>query len=206
MASRLIPEIETERLLLRGPLPGDVDAWAAIISDPDVQQYLPQFRSPPPIHERAERGLNAIRTGWEQTPLTGISWLVALKDGGRLIGRLSAAPNSAGKMERSADPEFAYIYGQAYWGRGYATEAARAAIRYSFDHFNWPRVVAATLPGNAASQRVLGRLGFIAEGDVDYYELSGAEETIMMVDPIVSFFSLARERFDLGDAVYRVRG
>jgi RimJ/RimL family protein N-acetyltransferase len=206
MAPTIIPEIETERLLLREPRQGDVDAYAALIAEPDVLRFLPRLRAARTIQERAERTVSLIGAMWETTPPTSIGWFVTLKDGSQLIGRLSAGPNTNGKTERSAAPEVAYVFGKPYWGKGYATEAVRALIRYGFEHTTWPEVVAAIVPGNVASRRVLEHLGFDSEGDVDYYELTGAAATLEMDDPVVPFFSLPCERFDPGDAFYLVRG
>ncbi len=197
METLTIPEIETERLNLRGPTPADVDTWAALLAEPDVLRYLPRRAITP--HERAERSLNALAEGWRQDSPADIGWVITLKDDGRLIGWLGA-----GTSEGSNEAEIVYSLGKPYWGRGYATEAARALVRYAFAHTTWERVVAAIIPGNLASRRVLEHLGFIYECDVNYYEMSG-DTTIEMDSPIVPFFALPRERFTPGDAFYRVR-
>ena len=75
-------------------------------------------------------------------------------------------------------------------------------VRYGFENQAWARVVAAIIPGNIASRRVLEHLGFVYEKDVNYYEMSG-DTTIEMDSPIVPYFAL--ERFAPGDAFYRVR-
>lgn len=196
MAQMTVPEIETGRLLLRGPTDADVEAWAAFLADPDVLQYLP--RRAITSRERAERSFNAINQGWRQQPVSDIGWVITLKSAGQLIGWCGA-----GTVEGSNEAELVYSLGKPYWGQGFATEAARALVRFAFERTGWDRIVAAILPGNIASRRVLEHLGFIYEKDVNYFEMTG--DTMMELDsPIVPYFALPRERFTPGDAFYRV--
>ncbi len=197
MAPASIPEIETERLLLRGPRTGDVEVWASYIGDPDYQRYLPK-RNMTDL-ARAERSLNIIAQAWEQHPQSDVAWLITEKATGRLMGWSAAGPS-----KENGDPELAYVLGKPYWGQGFATEAARAVVRYGFAHLGWNRIVAAIIPGNVASRRVLEHLGFIYEKDVNYYEMSG-DTTFLMDSPIVPYFVLQRDQFAPGDAFYRVR-
>jgi len=80
-----------------------------------------------------------------------------------VIDRVShEAIGFCGFMRRDEDPEPELMYGFAprAWGRGLATEAARAAMQYVFDAFGCERMTAATDVPNTASVRVLERLGF----------------------------------------------
>ena len=63
----------------------------------------------------------------------------------------------------TSEGELSYLLDQPYWRQGVATEAACAVVHYGFEHSAWDRVVAATLPQNVASQRVLAHLGFLYE-------------------------------------------
>lgn len=196
MATVSIPEIETERLLLRGPRPGDVEAWSAYIGDPDYLRYLPR-RNLTPL-ARAEQTINSITQTWEQQPPSDIAWVITLKATGQLIGWSGAGP-----AEENGDAELVYMLGKPYWGQGFATEAARAVMRYGFENRIWNRIVAAIIPGNIASRRVLEHVGFAYEKDVNYYEMSG-DTTIEMDSPIVPYFVLQRAQFVPGNALYRV--
>ncbi len=60
--------------------------------------------------------------------------------------------------------ETGYWVGEAYWGRGLATEALRLATAYAFDRFDFERVQACVLEGNPASRRVVEKAGFALEG------------------------------------------
>lgn len=196
MAHAAVPEIETERLLLRGPTFADIDTWAAFLADPDVLRYLPKRAITP--HERAQSTLNAINLGWQQQPVNDIGWIITLKSDGQLIGWCGA-----GTAEGSNEAELVYSLGKPYWGQGFATEAARALVRFAFERTGWDRIVAAILPENVASRRVLEHLGFVYEKDVNYYEMSG-DTTMELDSPIVPYFVLAREQYTSGDAFYRV--
>jgi RimJ/RimL family protein N-acetyltransferase len=116
-----------------------------------------------------------------------------------LIGWSGAGPSAA-----TGEVELVYSLGKPYWGQGFATEAARAVARYSFENRAWDPIVAAIIPGNSASQRVLEHLGFVYEKDVNYDEMTG-DTTMEMDSPIVPYFVLWRERFAPGDAFYRVK-
>jgi [ribosomal protein S5]-alanine N-acetyltransferase len=69
---------------------------------------------------------------------------------------------------RGPEIELAYRLAKPYWGKGYATEAARAWVRHGFDELGLDRIVAVTHPENAASQRVLEKVGMRYERMTDY--------------------------------------
>ena len=195
MPDTQIPTIETERLLLRGSTPDDVDAWAALYEDADVRRYLPTF--PQSIRERAALHIEWCNAAWEEEPQTGVTWMIALKQTGELIGRCGC-----GTREGSNEAEVIYTLGKPYWGRGYATEATRAVIRYSLEHFPWDPITACIYPANIASRRVLEHLGFVYARDVDYLELTG-DPSKGMESPIVPLYTLPRDKFAPGNAAYR---
>jgi ribosomal-protein-alanine N-acetyltransferase len=192
-----VPEIETERLVLRGPSPDDLDAWAACYANAEVVRYLPKRDLAP--RARAQRVSSFVSSLWTQGAAGGFGWVIARKAGGQFIG-LCQLEQIAGANEA----ELSYLFDQPYWGQGFATEAARAAVRYGFEHSAWDRIVAATLPQNVASRRVLAHLGFVYEKDVNYYEFTG-DDTMRLDSPMVPYFALARERFAPGDAFYRLK-
>jgi RimJ/RimL family protein N-acetyltransferase len=189
-----IPQIETERLLLRGSIPGDIDAWAALFEDADVRRYLPKF--PQSIRERAALHIESCDAAWEQQPQTDVCWMITLKQTGELIGRCGC-----GTLEGSNEAEVVYSLGKPYWGRGYATEATRAVICYSLDHFPWEPITACIFPANIASRRVLEHLGFVYERDVDYLERTGGA-SLAMESSIVPLYALPRDKFAPGDSFY----
>jgi ribosomal-protein-alanine N-acetyltransferase len=197
MGSLTIPVVETDRLILRGPVPADIDTWAACIADPDVTRYTPKGQGT--FHERATRTLNVYQQRWELQPLRAVGWVITRKADGQLVGLCGADATP-----QPDEGELDYYLCKAFWGQGLATEAARAVVRYGFGNTTWNRVVAAIVPANIASGRVLEHLGFVYEKFVDYREMTGID-SIALDDPIVSCYSLRRERFQPGDASYHVR-
>lgn len=198
MAPVVIPEIETERLLLRGPIPADIDIWADCLADPEVTRFVPKGAGT--FRERAERKLNSFQHGWEQHPPDLMGWVVAGKTDGRLIGLCWIET-----LEQTGDGELGYLLCRAAWGQGFMTEAAHAMVHYGFEHGKWDRMVAYTVPANVASNRVLEHIGFVYEKNVDYREVVGMPDmSAEFAD--VRYYWLPRERFAPGAALYRVTG
>ncbi len=199
MPAPTIPTIETERLILRGPVPADADVWVTFISEPDFGRYVPRSKVTRTPQERAERTISNYQQRWESQPLSAVGWAVTRKKDGQFIGLCGAEA-----LEGTNDGELDYYCGKPYWGQGFATEAARAVVRFCFEHTSWDRIVAAIVPANIASNRVLDHLGFVYEKHVNYYELTGAD-SIILDDPIVALYALRRDQFVPGDAFYSSR-
>ena len=192
-----IPTIETERLILRGPVPTDADVWVTFIADPDFGRYVPRSKVTRPPRERAERMMSIYQQRWESQPLSAVGWAVTRKEDGQFIGLCGIEA-----LEGTNDGELDYYYGKPYWSQGFATEAARAVVCFGFEHTSWDRIVAAIVPANIASGRVLEHLGLVYQKHVNYYELTGAD-SIILDDPIVALYALDRERYAPGDACHR---
>ena len=77
-------------------------------------------------------------------------------------------------------------------------------VRFAFENTTWDRIVAAIVPANIASGRVLDHLGFVYEKHMDYCEMTGVD-SIALDDPIVALYALRREQIQPGDAFYHVR-
>jgi RimJ/RimL family protein N-acetyltransferase len=91
-------------------------------------------------------------------PETGTTFAVELRDSGELVGHVNVmvdAPNRQG--------EIGFIFDPAHQGNGYATEAARALLGHAFEHYGLHRVHGRLEPRNAASARVLEKLGMRRE-------------------------------------------
>ena len=150
------PTLNTARLLLRPVDDRDADALFALHSDAHVLRYWDS----PPWRERAraERFIAASRQMAEAG--TGARLAVDRAYDGVFIGWCTLARWNPD--HRSAS--MGYCFGRAAWGHGYATEAARAVLRWAFDTLDLNRVQAETDTRNAASARVLEKLGFVREG------------------------------------------
>lgn len=156
-----VPVIETERLRLRGFTVEDKPAYAAMRADPDVVRYLVGGEALIPFAEEiADSRIAAFRKAWSAG--FGV-WAVEDKETGRFLGQAGLA-----RLERSSDVEVLYALTRAAWGKGYAREAARAALAYAFGAVELRRVVAFVVPQNIASSRVLEAVGLTALGETRY--------------------------------------
>jgi RimJ/RimL family protein N-acetyltransferase len=144
----MIPRLETDRLILRGMHTGDFEIWAGFMADPEVMRYL----SGPMTRTDAWRTIAMTLGHWE---LRGYGmWAVERKADGALIGRVGML-----NPEGWTGLEVGWTLGRPYWGQGYATEAAAAAMRYAFLTQPVDRVVSNIDPEHLASQAVALRLG-----------------------------------------------
>jgi RimJ/RimL family protein N-acetyltransferase len=144
----MIPRLQTDRLVLRAFCEADLDAFAAIMADPDVMTYL----GGPMIRANAWRAMATTLGHWA---LKGYGmWAVERKDDGALIGRVGML-----QPEGWTGLEIGWTLGRPYWGKGYATEAAACAMAYAFLTQPDERIVSNIDPGNAASEAVARRLG-----------------------------------------------
>lgn len=200
MASVVIPEIETARLLLRGATSADVEPLAAFIADHAFTRYIPKTTAVRTPRERAERLISLYQARWEGQPYSSVGWAVARKADGQFIGLVG--------IENDPDIEGAeidYRIGPPYFGQGYATEAARAALRYVIENTDWDPVVAYVVRENAASVRVVERLGFAYTRDVNYLEMAGNPLNLIFDYTMVAGYALPRARYAPDDAPYHVK-
>lgn len=155
------PVIETDRLRLRGFTLDDRPAYAAMRADPDVVRFLIGGEALIPFAEEiAESRIRAFREAWSAD--FGV-WAVEDKATGRFLGQAGLA-----RLERSSDVEVLYAFVRDAWGKGYAREAARAALGFGFETVGLPRIVAFVVPENTASARVLEAVGLSALGETVY--------------------------------------
>jgi RimJ/RimL family protein N-acetyltransferase len=150
------PTLHTTRLRLRPFEEEDADDLFALNSNAFVLRY---WDSPPWTEPaRAQRFIPSCREMAEEG--TGARLAVDRISDGAFIGWCTF--NSWNPDFRSAS--VGYCYGEAAWGQGYATEAARALLQWAFDTLDLNRVQAETDTRNIGSARVLEKLGFLREG------------------------------------------
>jgi ribosomal-protein-alanine N-acetyltransferase len=156
------PEIVTARLRLRMFIPADAYSYhEAIHVDPEVMRYLPGGLPRP--KERSEALIAMVINGWSEHRF-GL-WAVEHLADGRLLGHcgLMLEPTSGAV-------EVGYAIARPYWGQGLATEGARASLSYGFERVGLDRIIALAAPENAASRRVMEKVGMRFEGlSTDYY-------------------------------------
>jgi ribosomal-protein-alanine N-acetyltransferase len=151
-----IPDLATERLRLRAPLPRDAAALLALIGDPQVTKYI----NVATISTLAEAHAVLERLDQRYAARDMIRWAIELVEHDEMIGTVGLLRFDF--EHRHA--ELGYDIARRWWGRGLTPEAAGAVIRYGFSVLGLHRIEAGVLPENAASVRVLQKLGFVEEG------------------------------------------
>lgn len=157
-----IPILLTERLRLRPFRSIDFDDYAALYSDPRVVRHLAAKKAETWDRGRSWRHLAFVVGHWQ---LKGFgTWAVELKDTGAFVG-------AVGFSEPEGWPgfELAWALAPRWWGQGYATEAARAALDHAFAVWKKDRVVSLINPENRPSIRVAERLGERLQGSTDIF-------------------------------------
>jgi ribosomal-protein-alanine N-acetyltransferase len=145
------PVIETARLLLRRPDAGDVGSIMAIVGDWEVVRRL--ARVPHPYRETdAHFFLNTV------VPNEWV-WAITLRESRELVGMAGLTP------EANPDTaELGYYLARDHWGSGIATEAAGSVVHYGIQSLGLRRIRSGHFVDNAASGRVLSKLGFVEIG------------------------------------------
>lgn len=155
------PELVTARLVLRAWKTGDEAAFAELNADAVVTQYL----LGPFTLERSNAQVESFR---EHFAKHGFGrWAVELPGEASFIGTegLSVVPYAS---HFTPSVEVAWRLARPYWGRGFASEAARAALSFGFEHARLQEIVALTVPANARSRAVMERLGMTRKPEDDF--------------------------------------
>lgn len=144
---RPIPALETARLVLRAPRLEDAETIAALVNDRRIAENTARIPHPYGLAD-AQAFLTAANTDDGE-----IVFLISAPGGG-IIGCCGIA-----KLDGET-PEIGYWLGVQFWGKGYATEAARAVIDHAFGELGYDTLLAGARVSNPASRRVLEKCGF----------------------------------------------
>ena len=150
-----IPSIETDRLTLRAFVPEDIDRLAALLGDPAVMRYMPARK--PLTRRQSEASLHRINMLWYAHRCG--RWAVVCNADSCVIGWCGLE-----YLIEADETEVLYLLDPAYWGRGFATEAAHATLRWGFDELQLDHIIGVVFPENAASRRVLEKNGLAYVG------------------------------------------
>ena len=156
-----IPRLVTDRLVLRGFEDRDRAAHAAMNADPEVMRHFPA-----PLDAAASDAVfERIGAHWVEHGF-GL-WAVERRDDGAFLGFTGLTRPS---FEASFTPavEVGWRLARAAWGHGYATEAARAALRFGFEAIGLEEIVSFTVPANERSRRVMERIGMTRDPGDDF--------------------------------------
>lgn len=156
-------ELHTRRCVLRQWQDSDLEPWAEMNADPEVRRYFPSVLDAEQAGTEAGRCRDAIaQRGWGM-------WALEIPGAFRFAGFVGLnAPHYDAPFIPAV--EIGWRLTRAAWGQGFATEAAQAALEFAFDRLALREVIAIAVPANAASLRVMERLGMThdAAGDFDH--------------------------------------
>lgn len=153
--------LRTERLILRPWRDEDLPAFAALNADPAVMEHLLK-----PLTRDESDALAAHVVAHFDRHGFG-RWAVEAPGDAPFVGFVGlAVPTYEAHFTPAV--EIAWRLARAFWGRGYAIEAARAAAAFAFDQAGLDEIVALTVPANARSQAVMRRLGMTRDPADDF--------------------------------------
>jgi RimJ/RimL family protein N-acetyltransferase len=167
----VIPTIETERLRLRGHSEGDYDACAAMWAEPEVVRYISGVPS-----TRAQTWMRLLTYPGLWGILGFGYWAVEERATGAYVGDVGFADfHREIEPSISGIPELGWVLAPRAHGKGYATEAVRAAAAWADRNIDVPRTVCIVDPRNLASIRVAEKGGFVEIARTTYKD----EPTVM---------------------------
>ncbi len=157
-----IPIIETPHLILRAWRLEEAAALFEIFQEEDILQYFPNPK-PPPLN-KVEDYIAHQLAHWE---LYGYGhWAIVEREAGQVAGWVGLE-----YLLELGETEVGYLLSRRVWGRGYATEAARAAVGYGFETASLPGIIGLVHPENASSIRVLEKCGMAFAGRLTLWGL-----------------------------------
>jgi RimJ/RimL family protein N-acetyltransferase len=163
MAMAFPHELRTDRLLLRRWRLEDRDAFAAMNADARVMEHFPGLMS----REQSDASAERIETNFENRGY-GL-WAVEIEGVAPFAGFVGL---NIPQYETSFTPcvEIGWRLATEFWGHGYATEGARAALDFGFRELQLDEIVSYTVPANVRSRRVMEKIGMRHDvrGDFDH--------------------------------------
>ncbi|WP_039356972.1 GNAT family N-acetyltransferase [Candidatus Protochlamydia amoebophila] len=160
------PVIKTERLVLRQWCEDDLEPFAKLNADPRVMEWFPSTLSRLESDDLAKRISPKLQEqGW------GL-WAVSIPDISSFIGFIGlAVPTFNAHFTPAVEVGWRLAY--EYWGKGYATEGALAALKYGYEALNLKEIVSFTTVANQRSRHVMEKIGMHHDpkGDFDHPKL-----------------------------------
>ncbi len=153
--------IKTDHLILRTWTENDIDAMAAIDQDPKVCEFLPGIGN----REATAAGVRKIMQHYEKHGFC--LYAVELKSTHEMIGWTGLSIPSFHAHFTPA-VEIGWRLASNHWGRGYATEGAKAVINYGFNQLGLIEIVSFTVPKNSRSIRVMEKIGMQRDLNGDF--------------------------------------
>lgn len=152
--------LETDRLIMRHLQMTDLEDLFALYRDPDIRRYFPEGTL---TLEETRDELEWFLNGHPEHPQLGL-WATIDKQADQFIGRCGLLPWT---IEDHSEVEVAYLLSKPFWGKGLATEAARAIASYGFEQLGLTRLICLIDPDNRASINVAEKTGMAFEKRID---------------------------------------
>ncbi len=149
--------VRTDRLVLRELEEADWGAVHSYASDSEVVRYMDWG---PNTEDDTKKFIQRAIEGQREQPRKNYELAIVLKEDGRLIGGCGIHVSDPNNREGM----IGYCLSRHFWRKGYATETAKALLRFGFDHLNAHRIFALCDPENVASAHVLEKAGMQQEG------------------------------------------
>lgn len=155
-----LPTLHTPRLVLRPWRDADDDAFAAMFADPRVMEFLPAASRADidAFIQRIKAHFAEHGFGWWAVEVPGVAPFIGYV--GLTVPRFEAPFMPA--------IEIGWRLASAHWGKGYATEGAKAALEFGFSQLGFDEIVSFTVPANTRSRRVMERLGMTHDPAEDF--------------------------------------
>jgi ribosomal-protein-alanine N-acetyltransferase len=150
--------LETERLVLRQMSFNDIGNLLQIFSDPEAMRYYPGTKSREETEEWIDWNIRSYRENG-----FGL-WAATLKVSGEFAGQCGLV---AQEVEGRREVEIGYLFVRRLWGRGLATEAARASRDYGINRLGYGRLISLIDPENMGSRRVAEKVGMELEKEIE---------------------------------------
>lgn len=158
--------IETERLVLRPWRESDLEPFARLNADPRVMEYFPSILSRKESDDLASRISSKLKEqGW------GL-WAVSILDVANFVGFIGLAePSFHAHFTPAVEVGWRLCFD--HWGKGYATEGAKAVLKHGFETLNFNEIVSFTTVQNMRSRRIMEKIGMHHDpkDDFDYPKL-----------------------------------
>lgn len=176
-----MPQIETERLLLRMVAPEDAGGFLRLLSDEEFRRYLPMQQQP--TMEKVAAGIGRMLAHWEERGYG--QWILSPKTRREMLGYCGLR-----LLADTAEVEILYGIDKPCWNRGLVTEAAKATLRFGFEEAKLERIIALADPANVGTQRVMQKAGLRYEKQAVYFDMECA------------YYALDREDYKADGSLY----
>jgi len=150
--------LETDRLILRPMNARDVNAIFAMRSDIDVMRFIRE----PQSRDESANWIKLVSSRWKREEIGFCAMLEKLSQ--EFVGWCGIW-----QLQETGELEIGYAVAKQFWGRGFATEAALRFLDYAFENLGNEKTVAVTRPENAASRRVMEKIGMRYDYTGEFY-------------------------------------